>query len=232
MANVESILKTLRAKGKPGTAAIYVKHGVRGATWGVSFADLGQLKRTLDIDHDLALGLWESGVHDARVLATMIGDPERMTDKAVERWLASCGDHVIHDALSSFVGRMPRALELAERWSARKEEWPAAAGWNVYAALANRDALPPAVARRLLARIRKEIGKAKNRVRHSMNNALIAIGGGITELTEAALDTARAIGTVEVDHGQTGCKTPPAEPYIERMRARKRKSMPTKRARG
>ncbi len=226
MPDLESVLRTLRAKGKPKTAAIYQKHGVRAETYGVSFSDLGQLARVLKVDHAIALGLWDSGVHDARVLATMVGDPERMTPAAAERWLSTCRDHVIHDAFSSFVGRMPGAIELAERWSAREEEWPAAAGWNVYAVLANRNALPTDLARRLLRRIRKDLGNAQNRVRHSMNNALIAIGGGSAELTQAALDTARAIGPVEVDHGQTGCKTPPAAPYIERMLARKRKAKP------
>jgi 3-methyladenine DNA glycosylase AlkD len=221
---LDSVLRALRAKGKAGTAAIYRKHGVHDDTYGVSFADLTQLKRQLEVDHELALGLWESGVHDARVLATMIADDEGMTSESIERWLGDCDNHVIQDALSSLAGRMPEALELAGRWSARKEEWPAATGWTVYAVLANRGALPPREASRLLSRIRKGIGKAPNRVRHSMNNALIAIGGGVAELSDAAFEVARAIGRVDVDHGDTGCKTPSAEPYIARMLARKRKT--------
>ncbi len=62
-----------------------------------------------------------------------------------------------------------------------------------------------------------------------MNNALIAIGGSIDELRPRALEVARAIGKVEVDHGTTGCKTPAAEPYIKRMvEHAKKKSAPGK----
>jgi len=57
-----------------------------------------------------------------------------------------------------------------------------------------------------------------------MNNALIAIGGSIKSLREPALKVAKAVGKVEVDHGKTGCKTPDAARYIEKMvdRASKR----------
>lgn len=53
-----------------------------------------------------------------------------------------------------------------------------------------------------------------------MSNALIAIGGSMPELQARALEIAAAIGAVEVDHGETGCKTPDAAAYIERMVAR------------
>jgi hypothetical protein len=55
-----------------------------------------------------------------------------------------------------------------------------------------------------------------------MNNALIAIGSH-EPLRADALEAARAIGKVEVDHGQTGCKTPDAAAYIGRIAARKAK---------
>jgi hypothetical protein len=53
-----------------------------------------------------------------------------------------------------------------------------------------------------------------------MNTALISIGGYLETLRDAALATARAIGPVQVDHGETGCKTPEAAVYIAKMAAR------------
>jgi len=53
-----------------------------------------------------------------------------------------------------------------------------------------------------------------------MNNALIAIGGTMVGLREQALLAAREIGPVEVDHGMTGCKTPDASEYIDKMAQR------------
>jgi hypothetical protein len=55
-----------------------------------------------------------------------------------------------------------------------------------------------------------------------MNNAVIAIGGRNPALAAAATAAAGRIGRVEVDHGETGCKTPEAAAYIERIWARKR----------
>ena len=58
-----------------------------------------------------------------------------------------------------------------------------------------------------------------------MNNALIALGS-IPELREEALEAAAAVGRVEVDHGETGCKTPDAAAYIKKMAARKAPNAP------
>jgi hypothetical protein len=68
--------------------------------------------------------------------------------------------------------------------------------------------------------IEKQIHRAKNYTRYSMNNAMIAIGGSMPALTATALATARKIGTVDVDHGDTQCATPDATAYIGKMVAR------------
>jgi hypothetical protein len=71
-----------------------------------------------------------------------------------------------------------------------------------------------------LETIEAGIHGAKNRVRHAMNSALISIGGRSAALEKKAVAAAKRIGRVEVDHGDTGCKTPDAIPYIQKMRAR------------
>ena len=76
--------------------------------------------------------------------------------------------------------------------------------------------------KRNLSAIEKRIHQSKNRTKDAMNNALIPIGLRNSELEKKALEVARRIGKVEVDHGETGCKTPDAVPYI--MKARKRKN--------
>ena len=63
-----------------------------------------------------------------------------------------------------------------------------------------------------------------NRVRYSMNSALIAIGMRNATLERKAIAAARRIGPIEVDHGETGCKTPDPIPYIQRAKARKKKT--------
>ena len=63
----------------------------------------------------------------------------------------------------------------------------------------------------------KRIRTAPNLQRESMNRTLISIGGRSPALRDAAFATAKRLGKVEVDHGDTSCKTPDAKPYIEKM---------------
>ncbi|HEY9420470.1 MAG TPA: DNA alkylation repair protein, partial [Thermoanaerobaculia bacterium] len=76
---------------------------------------------------------------------------------------------------------------------------------------------------KLLARIERDIHSERNRVRYEMNNLVIAIGGRNPDLQEKAIAAASRIGKVEVDHGETGCKTPEAVSYIRKMAERKKK---------
>ncbi|MCG3171982.1 MAG: hypothetical protein GMKNLPBB_00123 [Myxococcota bacterium] len=214
------VMKLLEGKGKPNTAKIYARHGVREPLFGVSYADLGELTKKLKANQGLAEQLWASGNHDARVLAAKIADPERMSAKMLDAWVEDCSNYIISDAVSALAVRLPAAMDLASRWRKSSHEWTAAAGWNIVAILATEKRYPEAAAKADIARIQKEIHKSPNRVRHSMNNALIAIGIGLDALREAAVQAAKSIGKVEVDHGETGCKTPDAVSYLEKAAAR------------
>ena len=72
------VLKRLKSLGTAQTRKTYGRHGVTGEMFGVKFGDLSRLVRQIKKDHALALELWSSGNHDARVLATHIADPEEL----------------------------------------------------------------------------------------------------------------------------------------------------------
>lgn len=72
----------------------------------------------------------------------------------------------------------------------------------------------------LVPMIEAKIHQSKNHARYAMSNALIAIGMRSAKLEKLAITAAKRIGTVEVDHGETNCKTPEAVAYIKRARAR------------
>jgi 3-methyladenine DNA glycosylase AlkD len=215
----DEVLAALRAAATEQTARTYRRHGVGDEVLGVSYAAMGALVKRLAVDQALAVELWRSGVHEARVVATKVADPAMLPAATVERWLGDLRDYPLTDALAGLVARSSEALELGQRWIDLPGDWPSAAGWNVLSLLAQDGRLPVGTARRLLERIRKSIRQAPNRTRYAMNGALISIGGGIPELTERALAAATEIGPVEVDHGPTGCKTPDATSYISKMAA-------------
>ncbi|MDI1481981.1 DNA alkylation repair protein [Polyangium sp. y55x31] len=215
--DLDTVLSTLREKGKPNTAKIYARHGVKDPTFGVSYGDLEKLVKTIKQNHVLALALWATGNHDARILATKIADPEAFSHDELDAWLAVALDYVIEGAVATLAARRKDALAIGLRWIDLPGEFASTAGWFVLSGVAARGELPEKEAARLLKRIEKKIHGSQNRTRYGMNNALISIGGYIEPLRAQALEAARVIGKVEVDHGETNCKTPDATEYIAKM---------------
>jgi hypothetical protein len=129
--------------------------------------------------------------------------------------------------MESFLGDLVARAECADEkmraWAKSKDEFTRAAGYSLLASrLKNGDeTLSDKACERFLSTIAREIHGSANRARYSMNTALIAIGTYRRALTADALKTAKRIGKVEVDHGNTECKTPDAVPYIKKAVARK-----------
>ncbi len=218
------LLETLRALGKEKTAETYRRHGATGEVLGVSYADLGKLQKKHRGDHALAQELWKSGVHEARVLATQIAVPAEATRQQLESWLADLSGYPLTDALAGFAAQTRVADACMKAWMKSKSEWTASAGWRLLALRAMGEDGPGAEElETYLSVIESQIHRAQNRVRHQMNHALIAIGGSVPALEKRALQVAKAIGVVEVDHGDTSCETPDAASYIAKMKARRAK---------
>ncbi|HWQ16136.1 MAG TPA: DNA alkylation repair protein [Roseiflexaceae bacterium] len=223
MPTLDEVMRQLEEQGTEQNRKIYRRHGVPEPMFGVSYAALGALRKQIKTDHELARGLWATGNHDARILATMVADPRRVDEPLIEAWAADLRCHALTDAFVQLVARTPAARVLAERWASADDEQLGRAGWHLLGQLALHDpALPDAYFEPYLRRIATEIHTRKNRVREAMNNTLIAIGTRSEQLEQAALATAAAIGPVQVDHGETNCKTPDAAVYIRKARARQR----------
>jgi len=220
--DTKAVLQELEAAGTAQNRKVYKRHGAREPLFGVSYARLNALKKQIKTDHALARALWKTGNHDARVLATLVADPKQLDEATLEAWAAELDNYMVTDAFTTLASRTPFVRAKAEVWSQSDDEWIGNAGWQLVAHLALKDeALPDACFEKYLDQIEREIHARKNRTRYAMNNALIAIGGRNEPLKDKALKVAERIGPVEVDHGETNCKTPDAIPYIEKMWARK-----------
>src|SRR4051794_37324316 len=110
----QEILQELEALGSEKTRNTYRRHGVGDNQYGVSYAHLGALKKRIKQDHALALHLWASGNHDARILATMIADPAQMDEPTLDAWAASLHNYVETDAFSGVAGASPVAQACVE----------------------------------------------------------------------------------------------------------------------
>ena len=215
----QQVLAQLKKLGNPKAVATYARHGVSGACYGVNYGDLKPFVKKIGKNQAMALELWKSGVHDARIAATMIAEAQKMTRADIENWLGECNNYVLTDAVSSVAAGMPGALKIARAWTEQKDEWVTMAGWNTIGVLASKGGVTVEDARPLLDRIEKTIHKQPNRTRHAMNGVLIGIGGYVDALRTRALAVAKAIGKVEVDHGDTNCVTPDAAGYIAKLQA-------------
>lgn len=224
------VMRRLKAAGTAQNRKIYARHGVTGALFGVSYAELGKLQRVIKTDHALAQELWASGNHDARVLAAKVADPQRATASLLDSWVKDVENYPLSDALAALAGSSGCARKRAEKWIRSRNEWIAATGWTTLAHWLGGD---PEVAddelEPFIETIETSIHEAKNRVRYAMNNALIALGCR-PGLIQRAIAAAKRIGPVDVDHGETGCKTPDAATYIKKTIAHRKKKAAKKRA--
>lgn len=215
------VLGELEELGTAQNRKVYARHGVHEPLFGVGYADLDELRKRIGVDQGLAEELWRSGNHDARVLATMVADPDHVAEETLEAWREGLDDYVLTDAFSKLVARTPFAREKTEEWTTSKHEWTGQAGWNLLAQLAMRGSLPDDYFAPYLERIERDVHRSANRIRHSMVMALCSIGMRSGTLEKEAVAAARRIGEVEVDHGETGCRTPSPEAYIRRARERR-----------
>jgi 3-methyladenine DNA glycosylase AlkD len=222
--DLRQTMTALAAAGTERNRTVAARRGAGANQFGVLFKELRALARRIGRDQALARGLWATGNTDARLLACMAAEPAWMTEAELDAWVSDITYYVLVDEfVSSVASRKPGVRVRMERWTFSARDWVAQAGWDLAAVLALRD---PDLGDRffldLLTKIEREIGPAGNRTRHAMNGALIAIGLRNEELQWAAVAAAARIGPVVVDHGQTGCVTPAAIPYIEKATAHRR----------
>ena len=218
------VMRTLERMGTAQNRKVYARHGFGETMYGVSFANLGRLKKAIRTDHALARKLWATGNEDARMLAAMIADPGAMSDKDLESWVRDIRHYVLADVFARHVASAsPYAQTKMEQWTKSRDEWIGRTGWMLLSILALREDGPQdRYLEAFLPKIVNGIHRAENKTRDAMNAALISIGLRGGALTSRAIAAARRIGYVEVDHGETSCKTPDAAEYIQRALAANR----------
>jgi 3-methyladenine DNA glycosylase AlkD len=211
-------MTALERAGSAQTRKTYARHGAVEPMFGVSFATIKTLVKRIGVDHELAIQLWNTGNHDARVLAMKIADPAHIKPSDLDRWaketrMRMCGGYV-----AMLAAEGPHAQVKVREWLASTDATMRENGWKLVGMCATLDEKAPDdwFAKRI-EQIEKSIHSAPNDERAAMNMALITIGGRSAELRKAATAAAKRIGKVEVDHGDTECKTPDAVAYIYKM---------------
>lgn len=221
----------LEAAGSESRRQIYRKHGTPDPLFAVPWPTFKQLVRRTPAagrkkgrNQPWADFLWATGNADARVLATMIAEPETCTPEQLESWLADVNCCMVSDAFAQLAAQTHWATDLAENWVVRPQEYACRTGFQVAIHLAQQGNLSLVRAVWLLDLIEKEQAASPNRAREAMNHCLIAIGGMDDVMRAAALAASARIGPIRIDHGDTGCKDFVPEDYIAKIWERKAKA--------
>ena len=197
---VAEVLSRLRSMQNPQTVAAMAKQGiVPRAALGLSNAQLHQVAEDIGIDRLIAQQLWASGIHDARVLASLVDDPERVTPKQMERWVRDFDNWALCDACCfNLFDKTPFAYAKAVAWSARKEEYVKRAAFSLVAALAAQDQkAPDSEFLRFFPIIRREAGDERPLVRKAVAWALKEIGRRNRSLRRLVTDTVKELDQME-----------------------------------
>jgi 3-methyladenine DNA glycosylase AlkD len=218
------VIDCLRSLGNESIKRTLLKHGAKEPFFGVKIGDLKKIQKRIKKDHQLALELYDTGISDAMYLAGLIAEDEQMTKKDLQRWVEGASWGMISEYTVPWVAAGSKhGREMALKWIDSKKESIAAAGWMTLASvvsITDDGDLDLPELKKLLARVEKTIYDAPNRVRYAMNNFVIAVGCAVAGMTDLAMKTAKKIGKVEVDMGDTSCKVPYAPDYIRKVQQR------------
>ena len=193
MLTAAQILSRLRRLGSPENVAGMARFGIAPAqAFGVPSEPIRRLAREIGRDSALAAQLWDTGVHEARILAALVIDPVSMTRKEMERWARDFDSWAVCDHCCIHLFRKtPFAWDKAVAWSGRRREYVKRAGFAMMATLAVHD--KQASDKEFLALlpiIEREATDGRNSVKKAVNWALRQIGKRNAALGEAAMETA------------------------------------------
>jgi len=193
---VASILSELRGMGGERDRAGMARYGINVAdAFGVSVYELRKVAKRLGTDHELALALWATGNHEARLLACFVDDPAAVTAEQMEAWAADFDSWDVCDqATTSLFDLTIHAWSKAREWARRDQEWVKRGGFALMAGLAVHDKRADDRAfLRLLPLIERGAPDDRNFVRKAVNWALRNVGKRNRALNAAAVACAERI---------------------------------------
>jgi 3-methyladenine DNA glycosylase AlkD len=169
--------------------------GINGAnTLGISMYTLRDIAKEMKHDHSLALELWGSGFHEARILAGLIDDPKQVTEEQLEGWVADFDTWDIVDQVSALIAQTPFVIKKIHEWSTRDEEFVKRAAFSLIAEISfYHKKMPDSEFEQFFPVIIRESKDERNYVRKAVNWALRNIGKKTLALNTRALETAREI---------------------------------------
>ena len=200
MEKLDHILDQLHALADKSSLSGMARFGIEtDKRLGIAVPQLRKIAKETGKDHQLALALWETGIPEARLLASMIDDPALVTNEQMDAWVSEFNSWDICDGVcGNLFDKTPFAWEKIEDWATDEREFVRRAGYVMIACLASHDkSAPDGVFTALFPIITTGVKDPRNFVRKAVNWAIRGIGKRNLALNKAAITLSEEILTID-----------------------------------
>jgi len=202
MMDFEMVMQELKALGKERSKKIYISNGAYEPLFGVATGAMKPLAKKIKKNQPLAELLYATGNYDAMYFAGIIADPMTMTEADFERWIDAAYFYMLSDyVVAVTLAETDFAQAIADKWIASGDELKMSAGWSCYCwLLGNRPDAEFSASKisSMLEQVKNTINDSPDRTKSSMNNFLYTVGISYLPLHDKAVETAKAVGPVEI----------------------------------
>ncbi len=200
MEKVEDVLKEFNKLSSPKSLEGMARFGIKPKqALGISIPKLRKLAKEIGKNHKLALQLWKSGIHEARILAGLIDEINKVTDKQMDSWIKGFDSWDVCDLVcANLFDKTPFAFRKAIEWTKRKKEFEKRAGFALMACLAWHDkSAGDNKFVKFFPAIKRESIDERNYVKKAVNWSLRQIGKRNKNLNKEAIKVALTIQKIE-----------------------------------
>lgn len=199
MSSVEDVLKKLKKKARPDQLGGMARYGMAvEKRLGVSIPELRLLAKEIGKNHELSLELWKTGIDEARILASFIDEPAKVTERQLEQWVSDFDSWDIVDQVSALVARTPYAVPKIHEWSERGEEFVKRTAFSLIAEISFYDKnVADSDFEQFFPIIKRAATDERNFVKKAVNWALRNIGKRNKALNQRAIEIAKEIQEID-----------------------------------
>jgi len=202
MVSVKEVIKKLEAKARGDQLEGMARFGMTlERRLGVSIPDMREISRELGKDHRLAVQLWETGILEAKIVAAMVDEPDKLSEAQMEDWVKGINSWDVCDQVCmNLFEKSSLAWKKVTDWSKREEEFTKRAAYALLACLAwhDKDA-KDAEFIKLLPVVKRGATDERNFVKKAVNWALRNIGKRNLNLNKTAIRTAGEILRIDTN---------------------------------
>jgi 3-methyladenine DNA glycosylase AlkD len=202
----EMVMQELEALSNERLKKMYIGNGAQEPLFGVATGKMKPIAKKIKINQPLAEQLYATGNYDAMYFAGIIADPMAMTEADFDRWMDGAYFYMLSDyVVAVTLAEADIAQAVADKWIASGEELRMSAGWSCYCwLLGNRPDTEFSESKiaSMLEQVENTIHDSPERTKSAMNNFMYTVAISYLPLHDKAVETAKAVGPVEMKRGK------------------------------